>query len=242
MLALVAPGAALAAEGPGDGPAAGPRHWVFASIRQDLPWTEASSPCSPASQASGELSCFRADETQYLGVPRDPSTVDGGLSPGTTRALVGYEHFVHPQVAVVGLVGVAFRGGAPRSVGSEARGFFPLHLELGGTTWPLGAPPRDGGIAPFVGASGGMQQIDAHFTLHVRESPDVPPAPSQRDNPPEQELDVHRKSGTGFVAATAGIALIPRQPLLLRIASTAAVLFPATGVSIGLEASVGIDL
>lgn len=225
-----------------DQPQRNPR-WITASIRQDLAWLDGNEVCSPASQSAGDFSCFRGNETQYLGTPNpaDASRVRG-LTFATTRILVGYQHFVTHALAVSGVVGAAIRGGGPKPLGESAHAFLPLHLEAQLSVWPWGAPLGTGRVRPFASFGGGIGQIDAHANVRVREDRSAPAAPSQLDNPDEQTLSVYRKSGIGFAAAGLGAACSLSRHWVLRIAMQGLVSFPAPGLGASLDAGIAFDL
>lgn len=233
--------AADAAPRPADAPPT--RRWAFVSLRQDFAWVDGDRVCSPEVQRAGDFSCFRANGTQYLGTPRpeDAATVSGGAI-ATTRVLATYQHFLGTHWAAAATAGVVLRGGGPRSVGRDARSFFPFHLEGQLSWWPSGAPARGGGPSGFALVGGGIAQIDSKFSLAVREDPSAPPPPSQLDNPERQTLDVYRKTGTGFAAIGGGIAASTSRSLIWRLAVEAMASFPAFGVGAALEAGVGFDL
>lgn len=218
--------------------------WLFLGVQQDLTWMEGDTPCSPEHQQSGAFACFRSNGTPYLGTPRveDRSKISPGFTPSTTRIFVEYTHFVTPSFGIGGRTGFAVRGGGPRSVGEDARAFFPIHLEARATWSPSILATRSGIVRGVATASIGLAQIDGHARLDVREDPSVPPPASQLDNPTRQTLDVYRKTGTGFGALGAGVVAYVSRDVVGQLLVQGIASFPAPGFSLGLSAGIGFDL
>lgn len=220
-----------------------PRHRLLVLVRQDVAWIDGVDPCSAVSQTRGDFSCFRSSSTQYLGTP-DPRRAIAveGFHPATMRFLGGYERFFGEQVALTGIVGVVLHGGGPEPVGRDAQPFLPLHLELDTAFWPWGATSDRAHIRPFAVAGGGLAQIDARFQLTVHEDPDAVPAASQLDNPPQQDLDVYAKRGTGFVDFGLGLEGRISGPLTARGRMLGLWSFPRPGANLAFDLGIGVDL
>lgn len=243
LLTHVAVTATLVVAGPARAAEASPRsrRWALLSVRQDFAWVDGDRVCSPEVQSAGELSCFRANGTQYVGTPRaEDAAKVRGVSVATTRILAGYQHFLGTHWAVSALAGVVLRGGGPRPLGGDA--FFPFHFEGQLSLWPSGPPARGGGLAGFFLVGGGLAQTDSKLSINVREDPSASLPPSQIDNPARQTLDVYKKSGTGFVGFGGGLAVSTSPTLIWRLAVEGIASFPAPGIGAGLEAGVGFDL
>ncbi len=214
------------------------REWFSLVLRQDASVLSGDDVCAPAQQAAGAFACFRADGAQYLGTPdpKVPARVRG-MGLATTRALLSFQHFVLPQLAVGGAVGFAF-GGGPKSVGSNAHAFLPLHVEATLAWWPWRAPERAGSVRPFARVGGGIGQVDTRSALRIREDRTATPSPMQLDNPNEQTLAVWEKAGVGQAHGGVGAALALHRAWLLTFAALARVSFPAPGA--GVSAEVGL--
>lgn len=214
------------------------QEWFSLAVRQDASLLAGDDVCAAAQQAAGEFACFRGDGAQYLGTPdpKVPARVRG-LALATTRVMLSFQHFLVPQLALGGGVGMAF-GGGPKPVGADANAFLPLHVEATLAWWPWRTPERAGGVRPFVRVGGGIGQVDAQTALRVREDPNAVPSPMQLDNPREQTVAVWEKAGTGQVHAGIGAALALHRRWLLTLGALARASFPAPGIGGGAELGV----
>ena len=219
------------------------RHRLLLFLRQDVAWTSAEGPCTPASQSNGEVSCFRDNGTQYLGTPRtiDPTSFQG-FTPATTRLIGGYERFFGDVVSLSGLLGVVVQGGGPTPVGRDAHAFLPLHLEIDAAAWPAGAPAVSGQVRPFLFLGAGVGEIDSSVTVTVTEDRSARPPPSQLDNPAKQTLQAYSKYGTGFIAAGLGLEARVAGPVGIRGRLLGDFSFPGQGGALGFDVGLGVDL
>ncbi len=195
-------------------------NWFSLSVQQDFgiigPGVDV---CSEQIQVSGGYSCFRASGSQYHGnpIPGQDDTVHGGLSPATTRIMLGYERVIVAGLTLGVRLGVVLRGGGPRADGASVHPFLPVHAE-GRIAYYFGSDVfSTSGLRPYLFAGGGFAQVDAHFTTTVHEDPTKPEPPNQTDNPPTQVLDAWRRMGQGFVGGGVGLmyAFTPGTGLFL---------------------------
>lgn len=166
------------------------------SVAQDFLWAGGTDVCTEKSQVKLGWSCFRRQGTQYHGTPIEgfKDKVSAGFAPATTRVLLGLDVLPLEQLGLGVRLGYAF-GGSPRTDGGH--GFQSLHLEARVSYW-LGQAYPEHGIAPFAFVGGGVGEVDARYSVDVRENTSVPPPPEQLDNPNYQTLDAYKKLGVGF--------------------------------------------
>lgn len=210
------------------------------SIAQDFVWAGGTDVCTEKSQVQLGWSCFRKQGTQYHGTPvqgyRD--RVSPGFAPATTRLLLGVDFLPLQQLGLGVRVGYAV-GGSPRADGGH--GFESLHLEARVAYW-LGQAYPEHGFAPFAFVGAGAGEVDAHYSVDIREDRSVQPPPEQLDNPDYQTLDVYKRLGHGFASvgvgafygfgASGGILLSARDMLL----------FPSSGNAAELELGYAVGL
>lgn len=210
--------------------------WPMVGLQQDFGFVRTSGACSVPSQENDGYGCYRADGTQYIGHPvltNEP--VGAGIGP--TRILIGYDHLVSYDLTLGVRVGWALRGAGPTSPG--AVGFIPVSAALRVAHWFGDDPFGRAGFRPFLFVTAGYAMFDIATTTRVREDPTK--TPYQGDNDLEQELDVYKRAGDGFVGAGAGFAVLatPYLAAMLEIGALGAfpvsafLLAPSTGVTIG---------
>lgn len=198
------------------------RNWFSLSVQQDFGIIGAGTDvCSEQIQVSGGYSCFRAAGDQYHGnpIPGKGDTVNGGLSPDTTRLLFGYERVLVAGLAIGARLGVVLHGGGPRADGADVHPFLPIHAELR-LAYYFGADAfSTAGLRPYLFAAGGFAQVDAHFQTTVYENTSLPEPPNQTNNPPTQVLDAWRRTGQAFAGGGAGLmyAFTPGTGLFLDV-------------------------
>ena len=213
----------------------------------DLAYSGGQEVCGP--DADGTFLCTRpGTKDEYLGTPQpgnSGASRSNGLSPGTTRLLLGYERFLVPELSVGVRVGLAFGGGPS----TDASGFLPLHVEVAGKYWLLSRP--GGRVRAYVGLSGGVAQVDTRFSTEVVDC-GVPGAADYDEDcaaghePADVEtrirsVDAVQRFGRGFVGARVGalVALAPHHHL---IAGAGWSLFFPDGTGSVLQPSVGYVL
>jgi hypothetical protein len=181
---------------------AGPKIFFLGlHLIQDAALVSGTDVCSQSSQRDSGFSCFRTDESQYLGAPQPGvrNVIAGELTLATTRIALGADLKLADQVSIGLRVGYAFLGGAPSVAGGKP--FLPIHAEARGAYWLSSAYATN--IAPFLFAAGGLAQVDAKNTVTVVEDRSVSPPPSQL-NPDSQDLDAYKKMGLLFAGVGMG--------------------------------------
>jgi hypothetical protein len=242
-------------------------HWLGFHVAQDVAMVGGSNVCDPnLGQMSDSYACFLAgtDDRPFTHTPY-PLT-DGfsdGLVVATTRVLVSYDYSLLRHVSAGGRLGYAFGGGPPAGqtpatdgTGSGGTAFFPFHAEVRLTLWIL---PPSAPFSAYLGASGGIAQVDAKTTVNERDCttdaqfglPDaseeaafeacrIASADFDWTALPAVKVDAWKKLGQGFYGLHlgAGVALTER----LRAVANVNLMFftPATGVVF--EPSLGVML
>jgi hypothetical protein len=225
------------------------RHWVGLSVAQDFTYGPDARVCDLAS-ADSTYSCFLAGTSE----PYRPSETSGarsvehGFSVATTRLLASYDYALTPRFTLGGRFGVAFRGGPPGWAtdddGVRGAPFFPLHFEARATWWF--APLTNERVRAFLGAGGGVMQIDAkqHYLVNCPNSGyssedacALPPRPGAPASTPVN-LDVWRKVGRGFFSARMGTEIRIWDELGVELDVNLIATLPAFGFA--LEPSAGV--
>lgn len=221
-------------------PAHGLRLAPSLSIAQDIVWAGGTDVCTQKSQVELGWSCFRRQGTQYHGTPVEGSwdTVTPGFAVATTRLLLGVDFLPLEQLALGVRVGYAF-GGSPRTDGGHR--FQSLHLEARVAYW-LGQAYPTRGIAPFAFVGAGAGEVDAHYSVDVRENRAVPPPPEQLDNPDSQTLDAYKRLGTGFASAGVGAFYGFGASGGVMLSGRGMLLFPSSGTAVELELGYAVGL
>lgn len=216
--------------------------WLSLSIEQDFALVGGNDVCSMQSQLTKGFSCFRSDGVQYHGSPL-PGVADkigNGMAPATTRILLGSELLLGKQFSVGLRLGYVLRGGSPQSDGGKK--FLPLHAEARLSYFLSSGGMSGGGFVPYIFAGGGVAQIDVKKSVPVIENRNVPPPPSQIDNPPGQMLDAWKKSGATFAALGGGVywALGHENGILAELKLMQ--LFPSSGTAAALDVGYTLGL
>jgi len=221
-----------------DEPAAdlGARNWLLAAVQQDfLMFSGGSGVCGP--DRPSELSCFRAGDTFRPGTADNTAgsggSVAGGFRLATTRLLLGYDRVLFSNIALGVRVGYAFGGGPAEPNGAA---FVPIHAELRGTYWFGGIQP--GKLRPYALLGGGLAQVDSSVTTQV-----VDRCPGSGQDPPctvgqiaLSRVTVWKKTGTTFASLGAGALYPLNEHSGISAELKASLLFPSSGMSVGLQA------
>jgi len=214
----------------------GVRNWLSAALQQDfLMFSGGSGVCGP--DRPTELSCFRAGDTFRPGTADNTAgsggSVAGGFRLATTRLLIGYDRVLFPNIALGVRAGYAFGGGPAEPDGAA---FVPIHAELRGTYWFGGIQP--GKLRPYALLGGGLAQVDSSVTTQV-----VDRCPSSAENPPctvgqiaLSRVTVWKKTGTTFAALGAGALYPLNEHSGINAELKVSLLFPSSGMSVGLQA------
>ncbi len=219
--------------------------------------------CSQASQRDNGFVCFYEDsEEQYLfnTQPNVSNNINTGLAPATSRVLLSFDHVLADDLTAGGRLGYAF-GGGPPSGEDKAVKFLPFHVELRASYWFGDKPFTKEGFRPYIGASGGLAQVDAKLPVTVGDcggEPDgsaasSPGAKAVRDSAfsaactsdqlvagqraARLKLDAYKKLGKGFVGLHGGVVYALTKNSGIQINLNFLYFLPTTGEVI--EPSIG---
>lgn len=238
LLVMVVGGSGCAAPGAAR-PRAGDEVGAFrasVALEQDFGFVYGSGICDKDSQLSGGFACFRSNGTQYHGTPlRDEGANPAGISPATTRLLLGFDRVFIERVTVGVRGGIVLSGGGPKPDGAEAPAFLPFHGEARVAYWFGSAPFAERGFRAGVFAGGGVGQVDTALRVTVEEDTSRPPSVVQPLNPRVQTLDAYKKAGTGFAAAGVATALAFSMSSAFFLNLKVMQLFPASGTAVAPE-------
>jgi hypothetical protein len=215
--------------------------WLSLGLAQDVAFVSGDQVCTKQSQLEGGFSCFRESGTQYHGapLPGEGGTIVSGPVLATTRVYLASDIRLATRLTFGLRVGYAVAGQGLRPDGGKS--FFPMHAEARGQYWlsEMAFPPS---VAAFFLISGGAAQIDGRKGAHVVEDQNVPPPPTQLDNPAEQTLDAYKKMGLSFVALGAGVFLPLAEQHGVLCDLKAMALFPDSGAAAQLELGYALGL
>lgn len=210
-------------------------NWIGLHFASDIAMVSGSGVCQ-----DDDFACFYGDGTvrgsqgeTFVAGDASAGNVDSGFALGTLRVLASYERLFAQQFGAELRAGFAFNG-APQGSGVS---FLPIHAELRGKYWPLGAPGSTL-FAPYVHLGGGLAQVDAKVSVLVAQDVDCNDPPSNRCEEISQ-LDAYRQMDAGFVSAGAGALLALTPNLGLTVNFSALYLLPRSGVA--LQPSLGIS-
>lgn len=148
-------------DGDGDGKAAPyKKNWIGVHFAMDLASVSSDKACAQDSRKNDNFACFLSNGSTYEGFPRDSGagTISGGFTPSTMRVMLSFER-LFGSIGLQARLGYAFNGGQQPKGGTA---FFPLHAEVRGKLWVLGASQfSKKGFRPWIHVGGGMAQIDA---------------------------------------------------------------------------------
>jgi hypothetical protein len=178
-----------------------PRNFAVVSLEQDFGIVGTAGACDIPDQESAGYACFRSDGAQYLGTPvltNEPL----GLGRGPTRAVIGFERLVFYDTSLGVRIGWAGLGIGPTPRGGTP--FFPGSIAARATHWFGGDLFARAGFRPYAFVGFGYQMTDIETRVSVRENPAVPSR--QPGNSLEQNLELWKRAGDGFVGAGGGWA------------------------------------
>lgn len=217
---------------------------------------------------SESYACFLADteDRPFVDVPYPHKDgVTTGFAVATTRLLLSYDYSLGRHVSLGGRIGYAFGGGPPAGqtpsddgVGAGGTPFLPAHVEARFTLW---LSPPSGPVSAFLGASGGLAQVDAKVTVNEKSCTrdaqlGMPPGTTAEDAfdacriassnfdfaaLPDVKVDAWKKLGQGFYGLHAGVSVELADRLrglanvnVMRMApATGIVLEPSLGAMLG---------
>ncbi len=211
------------------------KNWLSVSVGATAGLFPGAGACSLYSQENSGYACLRDDGERYLGNPvltNEPLR----LARGVLHASVGYDRLVYYDTTLGARVAYAFLGSAPDR--SFATSFVPISGELRATHFFARDPFAERGAAFFALAAAGFRMSDLRSTLTVREDPSAPSY--QGGNDLEQELEVWRRGGDGFVALGAGVLFKTSEGLGYRAELEVAESFPYSSTTFVLNAGVDV--
>jgi len=174
------------------------KNWIVAGVSASAGLVPGAGACSLYSQENEGYACYRErDGVRYLGEPvhtNEPLVA----ATGPIRAEIGYERLVFYETTVGARVGYTFFGRGPDELGP----FFPFSGELSVARYFHPDPFARSGLAPFLTLSAGFSMVDLHGSVHVREDPTRPP--TQAGNDLDQDLELWKRAGDGFVGIGVG--------------------------------------
>lgn len=211
------------------------KNWLSLSVGASAGVFAGAGACSLYSQENRGYACYRDDGERYLG---NPVLTNEPLSParGVLHASVGYDRLIYYDTTLGARVSYAFFGNAPDD--AFATTFLPVSGELRATHFFARDPFAERGTAFFALLAAGFRMSDLRSTLHVREDPSV--TSYQGGNDLEQELEVWKRGGDGFVALGAGVLFKTSDAFAYRAELEVAGSFPYSSATFILNA--GADL
>jgi hypothetical protein len=172
-------------------------NWLGLHFAADLALVSGTDVCQDS-----DFACFHEDGSlvgsngaTFGGPNTSPGNVQSGFALGTLRVLASYERLLAPNIGVEGRLGFAFRG-APSASGVS---FLPIHAEVRGKYWLLGAPGQDV-FRPYVHVGGGVAQVDAKVTVLIAQDCSAATGPCT----PTPEIDAYQQMGAAFVTLGGG--------------------------------------
>jgi hypothetical protein len=140
-------------------------------------------------------------------VPNQGNVVNGGIAPGTFRVMISADYAVNANILAGLRLGWAFNTYPGEAAGNDGRGVFaPLHAEVRGTYLIGKEVLANVGLAPYVFAGFGLQELSASVKTRVSENPEQL-APTERPagaTARRVEPDAWAISGPVFVAIGGG--------------------------------------
>jgi hypothetical protein len=215
--------------------------WLSIGFLQDATLLSGSEVCSPTSQIDGRFTCIRGSGSQYHGTPQSGFAGKvNGAAFAATRVAASVALPVMGAFGIGARLAYAIAGQGPKPDGGKS--FLPVHLELQAQYWLTGDAFSTETIGAFLIASGGISQVDGKTSVTVREDTAVPPPIDQLDNPAVQRLDAYHKSGSGFAGAGMGLFVPVSGGFGIGADLRASMLFPSSGVALGLGLNAAFGL
>lgn len=193
------------------------KSWVSVSFAADIAYASGTDVCTQDSQRNNYFACFQSSGEPYVGNPilGRANDIQGGFALATMRAMLGYDHLVHPNVTVGGRIGYAFNG--------SPDDFLPVHVDARVAFYFGKDSFSRAGVRPFVFASGGLMQVDTLVAVEAWELTDECQTPGGC----KVELDAWRRAGNAFAALGVGAQYAVTKAQALVLSVRGAYLFPA---------------
>lgn len=180
-------------------------NWIGLHFAADLAMVSGDNVCQ-----NSDFACFYEDGTRvgsngatFGGAGTSPGNVQSGFALGTFRILASYERLLTANIGLEGRFGFAF-GGAPSAKGVS---FLPIHAEVRGKYWLLGALGQRMFPRPYLNLGGGVAQVDAKVRVLIAQDCSTAGGACT----PTPEVDAYQQMGVGFVTLGLGV-LIPIGP------------------------------
>ncbi len=201
-------------------------NWLSLAVEEDLLLLpSANKVCAGGSG----YTCFASNGDYFSQAPltgaNTADSVNGGLSPATTRFLVGYDRAFGRNFTLGARVGFAIGGGPTRPGGT---GFLPLHLEGRATYWIGHNALAHKGFRFFALVAGGAAEVDSSLAAFAYSQ-------NAAANSAPGQYQAWKKTGQAFGAVGLGtmFAITPNSGIVLEI--RAMELFPTSGTAIGAQ-------
>ena len=228
------------------------KNWLGIHAAYDLAIVGGDNVCSKDSQDNEGFACFATGtEDQYNGLPQQgiANKISTGVAPATARIMLSFDRVLGSNITVGGRLGYAFNGGPAAGEKKDVK-FLPFHAEARVKYWLGKDVFAKKGLRPYVGAGGGVAQIDAKLPVTVWDcsaaaNPQAcatTPAPAKGAGGRELKLDAYKKLGQSFIGLNGGavFALTPNSGLQLNLnlmymlPTTGQVVEPSLGYVMGL--------
>lgn len=210
------------------------KNWLGVHAAYDLAIVGGSDVCSQNSQDKEGFACFyKGTEDQYRFDPQPgvANKISTGVAPATARVMLSFDRVLSSNITVGARVGYAFNGGPPAGKNKDVK-FLPYHAELRVQYWLGKDVFAKKGLRPYVGAEGGLAQIDAKLPVTVRDCANGNKTSTgdptfynacKAGQPGAQgaplDLDAYKKLGQSFIGLNGGAmyALSPNGGFLLNL-------------------------
>lgn len=197
------------------------KNWMGLHAAYDLAIVGGDDVCSQQSQDKEGFACFyEGTEEQYRFDPQPgvANKISTGVAPATARVMLSFDRVLGTNITLGARVGYAFNGGPAAGKNKDVK-FLPYHGELRVQYWLGGKDVfSKKGIRPYIGAGGGLAQVDAKLPVTVRDcangaknaNTSDPFYVSCRSGQPGFQgkplnLDAYKKLGQSFVGINGGI-------------------------------------
>lgn len=233
--------------------------WLGIHFAPDIGFIQGSDVCATTNQ---DFECFDSGGSPYpgtlpaaiasqpgeVGDPYPGTGISSGISAGTLRALISYDHAFSERVSLGARVGYAFGGGPPSAQGQR---FLPVHVE-GRVQYWLRALSTEG-LHPYLHLGGGLAQVDLKKSgVTVRDCSVEPAHQAFLDcitasnaydsgnvlELPKRTLDSYRRLGNAFGTLGGGVMVPLSRNTAIQLNLNAMLMLPSIGFV--LQPSIGL--
>lgn len=209
-------------EGSDDSSSEAKKSWMTVAFAADISLVSGVDVCTQESQRDNYFACYQSNGDRYAGTPilGRANDIQSGMALATMRALVGYDHLVHPNITIGARLGIAFNG--------SPDDFLPVHADARLSYFIGSKPFSRAGVRPFVFLAGGLMQVDTVVPVEVWEEGGT----CTRPGGCKTELDAWKRAGNVFAGLGLGAqyAVTPAHALSLSVRGN--MLFPASATVI----------